>query len=97
MVFSCLVDADFLDTEAFLHPEKSEKRGSPRIDLAALKLKLDTYLGELIAKAEPTEVNHLRTRILDESRAAARLAPGLFSLTVPTGGGQDTLVHGLCP
>lgn len=104
MVFSCLVDADFLDTEAFLQPEKAEKRPTS-VDLAALKQRLDTYLSELRAKAEPTEVNRLRARILDESRAAARLAPGLFSLTVPTGGGktlssmafalEHALLHGL--
>ncbi len=28
MVFSCLVDADFMDTEDFFRPEKTEKRGS---------------------------------------------------------------------
>jgi CRISPR-associated endonuclease/helicase Cas3 len=104
MVFSCLVDADFLDTEAFLQPEKAEKRPTS-LDLAALKQRLDTHLSELSAKAEPTEVNRLRARILDESRAAAHLAPGLFSLSVPTGGGktlssmafalEHALAHGL--
>ena len=87
MVFSCLVDADYLDTESFLQPEKSQKRGSAA-DLAPLKVALDDRLSQIVARAEPTEVNRLRARILEESRVAAKLAPGLFSLSVPTGGGK---------
>ena len=87
MVYSCLVDADFLDTELFLEPDKSEKRGG-LANLAELKPKLDTHLAHIAAKAEPTQVNRLRARILGECRAAATLNPGLFSLTVPTGGGK---------
>lgn len=87
MLYSCLVDADFLDTERFFDPEKGVRRGRVP-SLAALKPMLDTHLAQLIAQAEPTEVNRLRARILAESRAAAPLQPGLFSLTVPTGGGK---------
>lgn len=87
MVYSCLVDADFLDTERFFEPEKGEKRGgSP--SLAALKPLLDRHLAQIAAQADPTEVNRLRARILGECRAASSLEPGLFSLTVPTGGGK---------
>jgi CRISPR-associated endonuclease/helicase Cas3 len=87
MLYSCLVDADFLDTERFFDPAKGEKRGAAP-SLAALKPMLDTHLAEIAAQAEPTEVNRLRARILAECRAAATLQPGLFSLTVPTGGGK---------
>jgi CRISPR-associated endonuclease/helicase Cas3 len=51
-------------------------------------LKLDAYLARISAKAEPTPVNRLRTDVLRACRAAARHPPGLFSLTVPTGGGK---------
>jgi CRISPR-associated endonuclease/helicase Cas3 len=87
MVFSCLVDADFLDTEDFFQPEKPEKRGS-QLNLEQLKSSLDAHLSQLGKSAPQTEVNRLRTRILNESRAAAGLAPGLFSMSVPTGGGK---------
>ncbi len=87
MVYSCLVDADFLDTERFFDPVKGEKRGRTPA-FAALKPILDTHLAQIAAQAESTEVNRLRARILAECRAAATLRPGLFSLTVPTGGGK---------
>jgi CRISPR-associated endonuclease/helicase Cas3 len=87
MIYSCLVDADFLDTESFFDPEKWKLRqGAPK--LRELKSKLELFLKEVAEKAEPTEVNKLRARILSECRAAAKLRPGLFSLTVPTGGGK---------
>jgi len=87
MVYSCLVDADYLDTESFIDPQKGKKReGGPILD--ELKMKLECHLARMIGESAPTEVNHLRARILKECRAAASLDPGLFSLTVPTGGGK---------
>jgi CRISPR-associated endonuclease/helicase Cas3 len=87
MIYSCLVDADFLDTERFINPSQSEKRaGAP--ELAELKPRFDEHVSRMIARAEPTEVNGLRARILEQCRAAARFHPGLYSLTVPTGGGK---------
>jgi CRISPR-associated endonuclease/helicase Cas3 len=87
MLYSCLVDADYLDTESFFEPAKSRKRKGVR-GLAELKPALDTHLALVAAQARPTEVNRLRARILEECRAASGLRPGLFSLTVPTGGGK---------
>lgn len=86
MLFSCLVDADFLDTEAFMAPDKAALR-APGEDLAALQARLDAHL-ERFAAAEPTPVNRLRAEVLQQCRDKAALAPGLFTLTVPTGGGK---------
>ena len=87
MLYSSLVDADFLDTERFLDSEKAAKRGGTP-SLQDLKPKLDSHLEQFAAMAERTEVNRLRALILAECRAAASLSPGLFSLSVPTGGGK---------
>lgn len=92
MLFSCLVDADYLDTEAFyLNLEsKQQKRGNPQ-SLQKLQKALDSHLEGLTKKTtnhSPGTVNHLRQKILDYSRLQALLPPGLFSLTVPTGGGK---------
>ena len=87
MLFSCLVDADYLDTEAFMSPEKSVNR--PNFPgLAKLKTEFDVALSALTATATSTPVNQLRKMILDDCRKAAPSPPGLFSLTVPTGGGK---------
>jgi CRISPR-associated endonuclease/helicase Cas3 len=87
MLYSALVDADFLDTEAFLESGKASKRGGAP-SLRELKLKLDRHMAQLSARAEATELNRLRASILAECRASAHWTPGLFSLTVPTGGGK---------
>lgn len=87
MIYSCLVDADFLDTECFVDPAQSEKRGDAP-ELAELKPIFDEHISRLLANAERTEVNRLRARILEQCRGAAGFHPGLYSLTVPTGGGK---------
>jgi CRISPR-associated endonuclease/helicase Cas3 len=89
MLFSCLVDADYLDTEWFY--ERVERRPSRRpapLLLADLKSRLDTHLADLAGNAPDTPVNCERSRILAACRQEARHAPGLFTLTVPTGGGK---------
>lgn len=86
MLFSCLVDADFLDTEAFMSPKKMAERGN-ETRVADLLASFDTYMARF-ANADPTPVNQVRTDVLHQCRLQAALAPGLFSLTVPTGGGK---------
>ncbi|MFT3886177.1 MAG: CRISPR-associated helicase Cas3' [Flavobacteriales bacterium] len=87
MLFSCLVDADFLDTEAYMSPDKAQTR-SPYPSLAELKQWFDTHMAELKAGAKATEVNKVRASILDQCRAKAKNSSNLYTLTVPTGGGK---------
>jgi CRISPR-associated endonuclease/helicase Cas3 len=84
MLFSALVDADFLDTERFMTPEKSAARiqGPP---LAALVEPLNRKLSQF---SRGGRINSLRDEILKRCRSNASLEPGLFTLTVPTGGGK---------
>ena len=84
MLFSALVDADFLDTEAFLEPKKAKFR-RPGPSLEVLHKKLDAKLTTFTAESR---INKLRREILDHSSRQADLKPGLFTLTVPTGGGK---------
>lgn len=84
MLFSCLVDADFLDTEQFMQPEKSIARSND-IQLTDLLPKLESFLSSL--KAD-TPVNKIRKKIQNCCRAAADKPKGVYSLTVPTGGGK---------
>lgn len=90
MVFSCLVDADRLDAEAAGDAESlaraARRGGYPEV--GALRKALDAFLERKTAGATPTPVNRIRAEVLGQCRKAAELPPGLFSLTVPTGGGK---------
>ena len=90
MLFSCLVDADRLDAEAAGDAQSlgraASRSGYP--DIEELRARLKTFLASKTAQAKPTTVNRIRAEVLAQCRAAAKLPPGLFSLTVPTGGGK---------
>ncbi|UXI67307.1 CRISPR-associated endonuclease Cas3'' [Tahibacter amnicola] len=87
MLFSCLVDADYLDTDNFY---RRVEGAPPRLQnmspgLALLRDTLSEHLARL-----PTVggVNPIRAEVLAHVRSKATETPGLFSLTVPTGGGK---------
>ena len=88
MVFSCLVDADYLCTERFMRPEQAGKREREAVTIAHLADRLDAHLAQLSGEATPSTVNRCRQAVLDACREAAPQSPGLFALTVPTGGGK---------
>lgn len=87
MLFSCLVDADFLDTEAYMDREKAEKRGG-YLSMNELLILFNKHMAKKTESAEKTPINNLRQIILSDCRKAAENAQGIFSLTVPTGGGK---------
>ena len=93
MLFSCLVDADFLDTERFMTPENFVLRNS-QISLKELKIRYDSFMNRMGSNAAKTEINKIRAEILSDCRRGASKEPGLFSLTVPTGGGKTLAVMG---
>lgn len=87
MLYSCLVDADFLDTESFMDKNKHEQRPSFPA-LTALREQFDDKMKRMMKDAPITYVNQVRTEIYEMCCAAARQASGLYSLSVPTGGGK---------
>jgi len=85
MLFSCLVDADWLDTESHFRMGMPSDRGEyPAIDwyLEKLNTRLATFSGQ------ESHINKQREEILKSCREAAKSPPGVFTLTVPTGGGK---------
>lgn len=87
MLFSCVVDADFLDTEAFMDPEGFKKRGGyPHLE--NLLTMFNEYMRKKIEGAGDTAVNRLRASVLKQCILKASDEPAIFSLTVPTGGGK---------
>lgn len=87
MMFSCLVDADFLDTEAFMDKKSSALRqGKATLkDLLPLLLR---KLRDLKENADETDINYIRDQIQQRCVTMSDSAIGFYSLTVPTGGGK---------
>ncbi len=90
MIFSCLIDADRIDTERFY--TKIEGRvvdrdwqRLPNI-VARLIAAFDAHMAGM--KIDDTSVNRLRADILVHVRAKAAAPRGVFTLNVPTGGGK---------
>ena len=92
MLFSCLVDADFLDTEKFMSPDKASERGA-KLGLQELSERLNRSTAERDqalrdSGAWNSPVNQVRRSVLQDCLNAAEQPPGFFTLTVPTGGGK---------
>lgn len=91
MLFSCLIDADRTATEEFCAPELAAVRsrlGDQRAALQAIQAKIVKTLKAKMSSAAPTLINKHRAKVLANCHGAASLAPGFFSLNVPTGGGK---------
>lgn len=92
LLFSCLVDADFLDTEEFMSPGKAKARdGFMSLEEMESRLaeRLESMARDAAARGEAdSAVNRQRANVLCSCRAKAEETPGVFSLTVPTGGGK---------
>lgn len=92
ILFSALVDADFLDTEAYLSRGQAERRAAFP-PLAEYLTRLDTHLDEMAetvraAGRADDPVMRARAQVLADCRTAGEQPPGVFSLQVPTGGGK---------
>lgn len=84
MLYSCLVDADYLDTEAFMQGEQPNRGGYD--PLPVLLDRLNVYIQPWFPGE--TELNRNRCAILRQCLDAASQPRGVYSLTVPTGGGK---------
>ena len=86
MVYSCLVDADYLDTEKFMTAGQVDRDSGESIDLLYDKL-MDHISGWFSCYDDKT-INGRRSEILRSCLDKADAQRGLFRLTVPTGGGK---------
>ena len=91
MLYSTLVDADFLDTESYMDPNKSSTRGGYK-SLSDLDQIFDQYIkqleSQLETKSSNRKINQMRKEIRLICQKKANSPSGIFSLTVPTGGGK---------
>lgn len=106
MLFSALVDADFLNTEAFLDSRRAEQR-KYAWSLEEMRNRFDRFIKQLTEDAarrvsNDASIGSVRASVLTAARAAAGGAIGMYRFTVPTGGGKTLssmafgLDHALC-
>ncbi|MCG3201623.1 MAG: hypothetical protein NFCOHLIN_01493 [Gammaproteobacteria bacterium] len=92
MLFSCLVDADFLDTEAHFNGNAQGKQPRPKgpgLDAARALAALDVHMNELRARSQAqSNVREARETLWQAVIHASQLPSGLFTLTAPTGSGK---------
>lgn len=87
MLFSCLVDADFLDTETFMNGSPAPRGTGQSIPelLKKMKVKADSYLTGTASSPVGAQRNQVLQACLEQGRTGPR---GIYTLTVPTGGGK---------
>lgn len=87
MIFSCLVDADYLATEKFMTGKDPFKLTA---SLSELNKKLQVYIkANDFDNVHSTErIQSIRAKVLDACQQQADAAPGVFTLSAPTGSGK---------
>ena len=85
MLYSCLVDADFLDTEQFMNNGTVQRDSGENMDV--LLEKLQNYIAKWLINRNDTTIDGRRSEILRNCLEMGKSSKGLFQLTVPTGGG----------
>src|SRR5699024_6803557 len=86
MLYSCLVDADFLDTERFMKNGQTLREAGE--DISVLLERLIDYVADWLQNEDKDTVNGRRTEILRHCFEKGLSERGIFQLTVPTGGGK---------
>lgn len=86
MLFSCIVDADFLDTENYMSHGTVRRGGFDSIQKLAERFFKTLEERGFFSPSNP--LNQKRCQILQRCISQGKEPPGLFSLTVPTGGGK---------
>lgn len=84
MIYSCLVDADFIDTEKYMSDIlklRGVSNSIPKLNSILIK-----FLSNFVC--DKTKINIKRKEILEKCLTMAEVERGLFTLTVPTGGGK---------
>ncbi|GAB6081335.1 hypothetical protein JCM30471_02490 [Desulfuromonas carbonis] len=85
LLFSCLIDADRIDSADHEKPENKSVRRSKPVEWQAAIQRMEEKLAAIPIKHD---IDHLRRHISDRCRGRAEGDQGIYSLTVPTGGGK---------
>jgi len=86
-LFSCLIDADRINSADFENPAQAAFRNKPvSWDIAINRFEL--FLTEKQSATDNSEINAIRRSISETCKNRAQDAQGIYTLTVPTGGGK---------
>jgi CRISPR-associated endonuclease/helicase Cas3 len=94
MLFSCVVDADYLETEAHFAGDatvpRRPRRDGPCLNAGLALRRVDGHVAELakVAGSAKADVMAMRRDLLSDCIAAACGDRGLYTLTAPTGAGK---------
>lgn len=88
MLYSCLVDADWLDTEKYCNPERYSERRRNQNNFTELITLFNNHMQKLNNNSCMRPINKVRKEIYDMCFKAGKSKKGFYSLTVPTGGGK---------
>lgn len=90
MVFSALVDADFLDTEGHFKPGRPVEQAGGR-GMVGLAERFDQRRAGLLAGRPPTPLNAARSELYAAVLATAGRPPGIYQLATATGSGKTMI------
>lgn len=93
-LFSCLVDADFLDTEQHFNLCRASSRSSTSIGFEALERRMTQALPASVAERSADSVAADRGALYQGVVGRSAEARGLFTLTAPTGSGKTIAALG---
>ena len=85
MLFSCLIDADRINSADFEDPENVQHRNSTTIDWSKPIARLEKFISQFHVEKP---IDELRRNISNTCKRRAPGAQGIYTLTVPTGGGK---------
>jgi len=89
MLYSCLIDADRQDTADFENPRQAKPRQAGNyIGWKELISRLELKLREFGQAPNKNKIDEIRSAISDACLKRAKDQTGVFTLTVPTGGGK---------
>lgn len=88
ILYSCIVDADFLDTEKFMSFDRFKYRETKLIDGLYSNFQSTLTMLEEKSRKNPSTINIARSEILNRCIKMADGKSGFYTLTVPTGGGK---------
>ncbi|AYB41775.1 CRISPR-associated helicase Cas3' (plasmid) [Brevibacillus laterosporus] len=86
MLYSCLVDADSLDTEKFCNKKLSSIRGIT-LNISTALNRYTQYMRRKFSSPK-TEIERYRNELMQECLMAAEGPQGLYTINMPTGSGK---------